>query len=57
MRETVRIMYRYFEELQGDLVEKVLYERLLSNEEIKLPYGKLVERIIYFKGRTTLGNS
>lgn len=39
----------YFEELQGDLVEKVLYERLLSNEEIKLPYGKLVERIIYFK--------
>ncbi|XP_057317776.1 uncharacterized protein LOC130662852 [Hydractinia symbiolongicarpus] len=44
----------YFEELQCDLVEKVLYERLLSNEEIKLSYGKLVERIIHFKGRTTL---
>ena len=40
---------KYDEELSCDEVEKVIHKRLESGEKPTLSYGKLMERILYFR--------
>lgn len=38
----------YFEELSCPEVHQIIDERLARSDEVKLPYGKLMERMLYF---------
>jgi len=44
----------YYEEIECEGVDKVIYERLESGEESNLPYGKLMERIMYCSNIATV---
>lgn len=39
----------YYEELDCTSIDVVLHERLSKGEEVNLPYGKFLERILYFR--------
>ena len=42
-------LFRWYEDLQCQDVDDVIDERLAAGEELKLPYGKLMERLLTFK--------